>query len=96
MRERAEELGGTWTIESAYDGAGKRARAIACLTRWRAAAGRLMMEPIRVLIADDHPLFRDGLRGAAELDARYGGRGRGARPAKRRSRWRPASSRTSS
>ncbi len=32
-----------------------------------AAAGRVRaMEPIRVLIADDHPLFRDGLRALLE------------------------------
>ena len=54
MRERAAEVGGTCTITR-----GRRRRARPCRP---SAAGVMSDEPIRLLIADDHPAFRAGLR----------------------------------
>jgi DNA-binding NarL/FixJ family response regulator len=49
------------------------------------------VEPIRVLIADDHPVFRDGLRVLLEASPEVELVGEAAR---RRRRWPPSSSRT--
>ena len=67
MRERAAELGGALTVAPAR--------------RWHASsapgcpAGGCSGDVLRVLLADDHPVYRDGLAGAAGV----GGRGRGRR-----------------
>lgn len=54
MRIRAESLGGPLERGPGRGGAGARQRGLA-------AGGRLMPE-IRVLVADDHPTFRSGVR----------------------------------
>ena len=56
MRERAEEVGGTVTVESAP---GKGTRVIIRLPRRLSTDGKFTA---RILIVDDHPLFIDGLR----------------------------------
>ena len=57
MRERAEELGGTLIIR---DHGGRRYDRAGPATGDRPGEGRAMS--IRVVIADDHPMFREGLR----------------------------------
>ena len=55
MRERAAELGGRLLVEAGPEGAPGSRHAPA---RGSDVSG----EPIRVLVADDHPVFRDGMR----------------------------------
>ena len=73
MRERAAELGGTCASSAAPGGGTRRPRALPVGT----ARGVTATEPIRVLIADDHPVFRDGLRALLDADAGHRGGRRG-------------------
>ena len=82
MQERAAELGGSCEITST-PGAGTIVAAR--LPRYAPERGRRLSEPIRILIADDHPLFRAGLRSLLESVAGHRGRRRGDdRPGGRR------------
>ena len=65
MRERAEELGGSCVVEALPQG-GTRVHAELPLGGAVARGGGLRVSPIRVLVADDHPFFRDGLRALLE------------------------------
>jgi len=57
MHERAAELGGTCEVAPITRRWHARARAPASARSWGEA-----VTPIRILVADDHALFRDGLR----------------------------------
>jgi signal transduction histidine kinase/DNA-binding NarL/FixJ family response regulator len=61
MRERAEQVGGTLEIHTAP---GKGTHVIVILPRLlpRAEEGAAGIKGVRVVLADDHPLFLDGLR----------------------------------
>ena len=74
MRERAEELGGTLDVRSSED-AGTTVEARFPVVDSRGAA------MITVVLADDHPMFREGLRFTLEQadDIPCRGRGRGRR-----------------
>ena len=63
MKERAAEVGGTCEIG---DRTGGGTLVLASLPRLPGSRYRLMNAPIRILIADDHPLFRAGLRALLE------------------------------
>ena len=63
MKERAAEVGGTCEIG---DRTGGGTLVVASLPRLAGSRYRLMNSPIRILIADDHPLFRAGLRALLE------------------------------
>ena len=80
MRERAAELGGTCTIANA-DG---RRHDRACPPA-RARGGS--MDPVRTLIADDHPVFRGGLRTLLGADELVEVVGEADERRARRSRW---------
>ena len=94
MRERADELGGAVTVDSA-PGRGTTVTARLPL-RESARRGAHVSEPLRVVLADDHPMFREGLRFTLEREPdlavvgeaadRDRGRaaGRGARSRRRR------------
>ncbi|MDX1415614.1 MAG: two-component regulator propeller domain-containing protein [Candidatus Promineifilaceae bacterium] len=59
MRERAESVGGSVAVQSAP---GEGTRLIVRLPRsLEPASGTLRMEGVRVLVADDHPLYLEGL-----------------------------------
>ena len=58
MRERAEELGGSCAIEARPEGG---TLVVARYRSWRTIMNPAN-EPIRILIADDHPIFRFGMR----------------------------------
>ena len=90
MRERAAEMGGSCRVEPATGG-GTRV-----LARLPLPGECLTMEPLRVLVVEDHPLFRKGV--VALLDGRAGPRGRRHRRhrARRRSPARRSCGRTSS
>ena len=60
MRERAEELGGTLRVETG-DGGGDGRGSTAARRRRRLVTG-----PVRVIVADDHPIVRGGLRALIE------------------------------
>ena len=83
MRERVAELGGELD---------DRARRPARNPHRRPSAigDRQMTEPIRVLIADDHPLFRDGLAALLRAAARHRAGRRGRHRHRSRRDW-PAS-----
>ena len=75
MRQRIAALSGTLQVESEPGGG---TAISACVPRPTAGAGELMnAAPIRLLIADDHPVVRDGLSGmfAADPDFDRGRRG---------------------
>jgi signal transduction histidine kinase len=86
MRERAELLGGRLELESSPE-AGTHVRAVPAADR--SGERRAMTAPIRIVVADDHPLFLDGLvatlvdrrraRGGSDCRGRDGGRPRGPR-----------------
>ena len=85
MRERAEELGGTLVVR------GERGTVVEAALPLAAAAAVRSSEPVgagamtRVALADDHPMFREGLRFTLE---RAGIQVVGeAATARRRSRW---------
>lgn len=62
MRERAEQIGGRLEIRSAP---GQGTRVLATLPRFLPAEGegeKAQIKGLRLLLADDHPLFLDGLR----------------------------------
>ena len=54
------------------------------------------MEPLRVLVVEDHPLFRKGVVALLEAVPDFVGRRAWRPPARRRSRGRPSCGRTSS
>ncbi len=62
MKERAAEVGGTCEIGVREQAAGRSCRISPTACRGH----RLTSSPIRILIADDHPLFRGGLRALLE------------------------------
>ncbi len=59
MRERAEQVGGTLDIHSSP---GDGTRLIVTLPRFADLTGLQDLSGLRLLLADDHPLFLDGLR----------------------------------
>jgi DNA-binding NarL/FixJ family response regulator len=52
------------------------------------------MSPINVLIADDHPMFRKGMRALLESIPEYRGLWRSAAAAEKRLSWPPSSAQT--
>ena len=66
MRERTEELGGRCTVRR-LAGGGTLVRALLPFQAEKEVPPKRrrgsMKDTVRVLIADDHPLFREGMRG---------------------------------
>ena len=62
MRERVEALAGELTVESG-DGAGTTVVATVPTRARRQRSRRRRADVIRILVVDDHPVVRDGLRG---------------------------------
>jgi hypothetical protein len=67
MCERAEELGGTFEVES-RDPRGTSVRVVLPMVTgaFCLMTNETARPPLQMLIANDHPLFRDGTRGLME------------------------------
>ena len=86
MRERACRARRRRARSSATAAGGTRVWARLPLRRGTGRADDRVAEPIRVLVADDHPAFRDGLRALLGDRRRHRGRRRGRDRRVRRSR----------
>jgi PleD family two-component response regulator len=66
VRGRVEELGGTMTVTS------RRARAprSSCGSRPERTSGTAEEDKVRVMVVDDHPVWRDGVRADLEASGR--------------------------